>query len=79
MQQLEPLLRYTDKENKTQSLDLEIDSGGNLVVVDGGKTYTIVDTVTGNVNINQLQDLINAKQAPAGTRTGGGGGRMSDF
>jgi hypothetical protein len=40
MQQLEPLLRYTDKENKTQSLDLEIDSGGNLVVVDGGKTYT---------------------------------------
>lgn len=79
MQQLEPLLRYTDKENKTQSLDLEMDSGGNLVVVDGGKTYTIVDTVTGNVNINQLQDLINAKQAPAGTRTGGGKGRMSDF
>lgn len=34
MQQLEPLLRYTDKENKTQSLDLEMDSGGNLVVVD---------------------------------------------
>jgi|TARA_R100000149_G_C5880837_1_gene146014 hypothetical protein len=79
MQQLEPLLRYTDKENKTQSLDLEMDSGGNIIVVDGGKTYTIVDTVTGNVNINQLQDLINQKQAPAGTRTGGGKGRMSDF
>ena len=29
--------------------------------------------------VNQLQDLINAKQAPAGTRTGGGKGRMSDF
>ena len=38
MQQLEPLLRYTDKENKTQSLDLEMDSGGNIIVVDGGKT-----------------------------------------
>ena len=79
MQQLEPLLRYTDKENKTQSLDLEMDSGGNIIVVDGGKTYTIVDTVTGNVNINQLQDLINAKQAPVGARTGGGKKRMAGY
>ena len=79
MQQLEPLLRYTDKENKTQSLDLEMDSGGNIIVVDGGKTYTIVDTVTGNVNINQLQDLINQKQAPVGARTGGGKKRMADY
>ena len=78
-QQLEPLLRYTDKEGATKSLNLEQDSGGNLVVVEGGRTYTIVDTVTGNVNINQLQDLINAKQAPEGARTGGGEGRMSRF
>ena len=80
MQELEPLLRYTDKENKTQSLDLEIDSGGNIIFVDENNTqYTIVDSGNGNVNINVLQDLINQRQAAPGTRTGGGGDAYSAF
>lgn len=80
MQQLKPLLRYTDKENKTQSLDLEMDSGGNIVFVDENNTrYTIVDSGTGNVNINVLQDLIDQRQAPVGARTGGGKKRMADY
>ena len=80
MQELEPLLRYTDKENKTQSLDLQVDPGGNIIFVDkNNRQYTIVDSGNGNVNINVLQDLINQRQVAPGARTGGGKGAYSAF
>jgi len=82
MHELESVLTFTEKDGedfKTGSLDLEMDKSGSIVAVIEGKTYTIVNALTGNVNLNKLQELINARQVGAGTFTGGSAGAMSKF
>jgi len=37
------------------------------VTKEGGKTFTIVNTVTGDVDLATLQGIINSKQAPPGS------------
>jgi len=82
MQELESVLTFTEKDGedfKTGSLDLEMDKSGSIVAVIEGKTYVIVDALTGNVNLNKLQELINARQVRPGTVSGGSAGAMSKF
>ena len=66
-QQLGNSLSFTNKAGETESLRLEQDDGGNLVIIEGGKTFTIVNTVTGDVDLATLQGIINSKQAPPGS------------
>ncbi len=66
-QQLGNSLSFTNKAGETESLRLEQDDEGNLVTKEGGKTFTIVNTVTGDVDLATLQGIINSKQAPPGS------------
>lgn len=79
MQELEPLLTYQTKEGDTESIDLEVDATGSIITNVDGKTYTVVDALTGNVNINVLQGIIDRKQAPPRTFTNRAKGRFSVF
>ena len=78
-QQLGNSLSFTNKAGETKSLSLEQDDEGNLVTIEDGKTYTIVNTVTGDVDLVTLQKIINSKQAPAGSLTTRGEGRFAKF
>ena len=83
MHELESVLTFTEKDGedfKTGSLDLEMNKDGSIVVVTpDGITHVIVNSLTGDVNLNQLQELINARQVGAGTFTSGSGQAMSKF
>jgi len=61
----------------TESLRLEQDDESNLIIKEGGKTYTIVNTVTGDVDLAALQKIIDSKQAPKGSLTTRNEGRWS--
>lgn len=76
-QQLGNSLLFTNKDGVTESLRLEQDDESNLVIKEGGKTYTIVNTVTGDVDLAALQRIINSKQAPKGSLTTRNEGRWS--
>lgn len=76
-QQLGNSLSFTNKDGVTESLRLEQDDESNLVIKEGGKTYTIVNTVTGDVDLAALQRIINSKQAPKGSLTTRNEGRWS--
>ena len=78
-QQLGNSLSFTNKAGETESLRLEQDDEGNLVTKEDGKTFTIVNTVTGDVDLATLQRIINSKQAPAESLTTRGEGRFSNF
>ena len=83
MHELESVLTFTEKDGedfKTGSLDLEMNKDGSIVVVTpDGITHVIVNSLTGDVNLNQLQELINARQVGSGTFTSGSGQSMSKF
>ncbi len=78
-QQLGNSLSFTNKAGETESLRLEQDDEGNLVTKEDGKTFTIVNTVTGDVDLATLQRIINSKQAPAGSLSTRGEGRFANF
>jgi hypothetical protein len=78
-QQLGNSLSFTNKAGETESLRLEQDDEGNLVIKVDGKTFTIVNTVTGDVDLATLQRIMNSKQAPAGSLTTRGEGRFTNF
>jgi len=83
MHELESVLTFTEKDGedfKTGSLDLEMNKDGSIVVVTpDGITHVIVNSLTGDVNLNQLQELINARQVSPGTVTGRSPGAMSPY
>lgn len=78
-QQLGNSLSFTNKAGETESLKLEQDEGGSLVIIEDGKTYTIVNTVTGDVDLATLQKIMNSKQAPVGSLSTRDDGRFSKF
>ena len=83
MHELKTVLTFTEKDGedfKTGSLDLEMNKDGSIVMVTpDGITHVIVDALTGNVNLNKLQELINARQVRPGTVSGGSAGAMSPY
>jgi len=76
-QQLGNSLSFTNRDGVTESLRLEQDDESNLIIKEGGKTYTIVNTVTGDVDLAALQKIIDSKQAPKGSLTTRNEGRWS--
>ena len=82
MQELRAALTFTEHEGeelKTGSLDLEVDASGSVVAVIEGKTYVIVDALTGNVNLNKIQELMDARQVGPETYGSRSGGSFSKF
>lgn len=78
-QQLGNSLSFTNKAGETESLKLEQDDEGNLITIEDGKTFTIVNTVTGDVDLATLQRIINSKQAPAGSLSSRNEGRWANI